>query len=81
MNFDYRKLKGRIKEYYDTQDNFAKALDIGRTALSQRLNNHINFSQKEIVKAYVLLNLSKEEIPEYFFTKQVQKNEQNKKTN
>lgn len=71
MSFDYRKLKGRIKECYDTQDNFAKALNIGRTGLSQRLNNHIDFSQKEISRAYVLLNLSKEEIPEYFFKQKV----------
>ncbi|CEN74822.1 Uncharacterised protein [[Clostridium] sordellii] len=71
MRFDYSKLKGKIKEYYDTQDNFAKALNIGRTALSQRLNNHLDFSQKEISRAYVLLNLSKEEIPEYFFKQKV----------
>lgn len=71
MRFDYSKLKDKIKEYYDTQDNFAKALNIGRTALSQRLNNHLDFSQKEISRAYVLLNLSKEEIPEYFFKQKV----------
>ncbi|MBC5996351.1 DUF739 family protein [Romboutsia ilealis] len=71
MSFDYKKLKGRIKEYYDTQDNFAKALNIGRTGLSLRLNNRMDFTQKEINRAYVLLDLSKEEIPEYFFKQKV----------
>ena len=73
MAFDYSKLRGKIKEVFGTQDNFAKALGIGRVSLSQRLNNYSSFSQKEINKAYKLLNLSKEEIPKYFFTTKVQK--------
>lgn len=78
MAFDYSRLRGRIKEIFGTQDNFAKALGIGRVSLSQRLNNYLDFSQQEINKAYILLNLSKEDIPKYFFTAKVQKNEQNK---
>lgn len=76
MTFDYSKLRGRIKEIFGTQDNFARQLNIGRVSLSQRLNNYLDFSQEEINRAYILLNLSKEEIPEYFFTTKVQKNEQ-----
>lgn len=64
---DYRKLKGRIKEKYDTQDRFAKALGIGRVSLSQRLNNNLDFSQKEILRASELLEIPTEEIPAYFF--------------
>lgn len=75
MNFEYSKLRGKIKEVFGTQDNFAKALGIGRVSLSQRLNNYLDFSQEEINKAYILLNLSKEEIPIYFFSTKVQKNE------
>lgn len=78
MAFDYSKLRGKIKEVFGTQDNFAKALGIGRVSLSQRLNNYLDFSQEEIDKAYKLLNLSKEEIPKYFFTTKVQKQELNK---
>lgn len=78
MAFDYSKLRGKIKEVFGTQDNFAKALGIGRVSLSQRLNNYLDFSQEEIDKAYKLLNLSKEEIPKYFFTAKVQKQELNK---
>lgn len=78
MAFDYRKLRGKIKEIFGTQDNFSKALGIGRVSLSQRLNNYSDFSQEEINKAYILLNLSKEEIPEYFFTIKVQKDEPNR---
>lgn len=76
MAFDYSKLRGKIKEVFGTQDNFAKALGMGRVSLSQRLNNYSDFSQKEINKAYKLLNLSIEEIPKYFFTAKAQKHEQ-----
>ncbi len=70
MDFDYRKLKGKIKEIFDTQDAFAKALGISNVTLSAKLNNKTEFSQKEIDKASDLLNIEKEEIPNYFFTKQ-----------
>ena len=76
MKFDYSKLKGRIKEKYDTQDRFAKALGIGRVSLSQRLNNNLEFSQQEILLSSDLLGFSKAEIPDYFFTPEVQKHEQ-----
>ncbi|WP_415287168.1 DUF739 family protein [Clostridium perfringens] len=67
MNFDYSKLKGKIKENFDTQDNFSKALGISRTSLSFRLNNHIDFTQSEIVKSCELLGLKNQEIVDYFF--------------
>lgn len=66
--FNYSKLRGKIKEIFNTQDNFASALGIGRVALSQRLNNQIEFDSKEIFRAIKLLGLSETDIPEYFFT-------------
>lgn len=73
--FDYRKLKGKIKEVFETQKAFAKALGIGRVSLSQRLNNLLDFSQEEIKTACELLHISSDEIPVYFFTTKVQKQE------
>ncbi|WP_338631498.1 DUF739 family protein [Clostridium baratii] len=68
MRFDYSKLRGRIKEKCNTQDNFSSKIGIGRVSLSQRLNNRIDFSQEEIYTSCEVLNLDLEEIPEYFFT-------------
>ena len=42
-----------------------------------RINNVLDFSQKEMESAANLLGFPKEEIPAYFFTPLVQKNEQN----
>lgn len=67
MEFDYCKLKGRIKEKFGTQDNFADALGIGRVSLSQRLNNKLEFSQCEMIRSCELLGFPPSEIPGYFF--------------
>lgn len=76
LNFDYSKLRGKIKEVFGTQDRFASALGIGHVSLSQRLNNNLDFSSTEIFASCKLLNISAEAIPQYFFTPKVQKHEQ-----
>lgn len=76
MAFDYNKLRGKIKEVCGTQDNFAKAIGIGRVSLSQRLNNVLDFSNAEILLACKVLGIDTKEIPIYFFSLEVQKHEQ-----
>lgn len=71
MACDYSKLRGKIKERFKTQDNFARALGIGRVALSQKLNGKVDFSQSEISKSVSLLEISCDDISEYFFTEKV----------
>ena len=68
IQYDYRKLKGKIKEVCGTQDMLASKIGIGRVTLSQRLNNLSEFSQDEITKMTAVLNISNQEIPVYFFT-------------
>ena len=67
MSYDYRKLRGKIKEVCGTQDDFARKLGIGRVSLSQRLNNLSEFSQDEIYRTCDILGIEKEEISVYFF--------------
>lgn len=76
MAFDYSKLRGKIKEVYNTQANFARAIGMGRCSLSQRLNNILDFTGSEMERSAKLLGLSKDEIPIYFFSPEVQKGEQ-----
>lgn len=73
MNFDYSKLRGKIREMFRTQNAFAEAMGISTTSLSAKLNNQVEFSQKEIDLATELLKIKKSEIPAYFFTLEVQK--------
>lgn len=67
-NFEYRKLKGRIVEKYGTQGQFAEALSISQNWLSQKLTNKVGISQPEIEQWREMLDISTDEIGEYFFT-------------
>lgn len=69
--FEYSRLRGKIKEKCNTQDAFAQLMGIGRVSLSQRLNNQLDFSQEEMFKACNILGIDKTEIPLYFFTAKV----------
>lgn len=65
--YEYRKLKGRIYEKYGNQHNFANAVGITPTQLSNKLSGKSGFSQKDMSKWASLLDISIEEYPEYFF--------------
>ena len=69
--FDFSKLRGRIKEIFGTQTVFASQMPINEATLSNKLNNNVEFSSKEIIRICVLLNISFEQIPKYFFTLKV----------
>lgn len=70
MSFNYNKLKGRIKEICQTQEKFAKELNISEPALIKKLNNQSQFTQTEILKSREILNISDTEVDKYFFSKQ-----------
>lgn len=67
MEYTYKKLKGKIKEVYDTQSAFAKALGLSENSLSNKLNGKIGLSQEDIELWTELLNIDKAEIGTYFF--------------
>ena len=48
---------------------------MSKGTLSQKLNNVVEFRQKEMMKAVKLLGLTNGDINEYFFTEKVQKDE------
>lgn len=68
---DYKKLKLKIKEVYDTQEAFSKAMDISYSALNQKLNESTEWKSSEIAKACELLNIPLVDAHLYFFTKKV----------
>lgn len=69
--FDYSKLKGRIKEIYNTQDAFADDMEMHRVSLNQRLSGIIEWRAPEIKKACELLNVPLEKAHLYFFAPKV----------
>ena len=71
MAFDYSRLRGKIKEKFKTQADFANALNCSSATISGKLNNSVDFTQNEIAKSAEVLGLSQDEIPSYFFTESV----------
>lgn len=64
----YRKLKGKIKEVFDTQGAFAQAMGINKATLCQRLNGSADWKASEIAKACDLLHIPLSDAHLYFFT-------------
>lgn len=73
MSFDYKKLKGKIVEFFGTQQAFAKAMGWSERTLSFKMNGVVPWKQTDICKAVELLDLNVEDIPVYFFNMRVQK--------
>lgn len=69
--FDYSKLKGKIKEVYGTQENFASAMLMSTVTLSAKLNNKISWTQAEMNLACDLLSIPYEFIPVIFLLKKL----------
>jgi hypothetical protein len=61
-------LRGKIREVFFTQANFAKAINLSNASISAKLNNNIKWKQDEIERAVRALNLPMEEMPIYFFS-------------
>lgn len=72
MIFDYNKLKGKIKEKYKSQSNFALTIGWSNRTLSLKLNGKRAWTQVDICKAMKLLDLEEKDIQTYFFTPKVQ---------
>lgn len=72
MAFDYSKLRGQIRENYNTQSDFAKAMGFSSASLSAKLNGKVQFTQNEMDNACSLLKIDKADIAAYFFTGKVQ---------
>ena len=69
---DYKRLKLKIIEVFDTQEAFAKAMKMSKTALSQRFNQSVDWRANEIMRACDLLNIPLTDVHAYFFTRKVQ---------
>lgn len=75
--FNYSKLKGKIRELEMTQSEYANAIGITEQTLNLRFQDKRPFKQDEIIKTMELFNEPVENIHIYFFTKKVAKNKTN----
>lgn len=72
--FNYNRLKGKIKEVYNTQNDFALDMEMTPNTLSSKLNGQSYFTSEEINKAVELLKIDNPtEAWNIFFTSKVDK--------
>lgn len=76
IEYDFSKVRGRIKEKLGSEAKFAERLDISSAALSSKFNNKSDFTATEISRATDkdVLDLDIEEIGLYFFTRKLELN-------
>lgn len=76
MIFDFSKLRGRIKEKLKYESVFAEKIGISQASLSSKFNNKSDFTASEISRASDedVLDISLNELGEYFFTKKLELN-------
>ena len=63
----YGKLREKIKAVFGTIGAFSIALGKDRSTVSNKLNGLSPWDQNEIEDTCMLLGISLEEVPEYFF--------------
>lgn len=71
MDYDYSKLRGKIREVFGTEREFATAMRLSRASLSFKLNNKSEWTQEEMTRAMDLLNIPHKSVKTYFFTHKV----------
>ncbi len=67
LKFDYSKLCGRIVEKCKTQSVFSEKMGKSEHTISLKLNNKVQWTQGEILKASDILDIPVNEISSYFF--------------
>lgn len=67
FTYNYSKLRGRIREVFGSEKEFATKLGTSDTAMSLILNNKAQFRQDQIRKSCVLLKITPTKIGDYFF--------------
>lgn len=67
-DYDYSKLKGKLREKGLTYKTFGEKIGISETSVSERMNNNAQFTQEEMEKTMMILTEPLSRVDEYFFT-------------
>ena len=67
LDFEYRKLKGRIIEVFGSYGRFAEELGVSGVTVSNKLTGKTQFSQEDIVTWSDALSIPISESAPYFF--------------
>lgn len=63
----FAKLRGRMVEIYGSQAKFANAIGLSDVTVINKLNGNVRFSLDDIADWANALQITKEQVGEYFF--------------
>ena len=63
----FDKIKGKMREMRITQQQLSDELNISIVTLNKKLNGSFNFSWEEMEALIKILDITKDDIAEYFF--------------
>ncbi len=66
-SFNYCKIRGKIIEKYGSIENFSKEFGQTATTVGKKLSGKSVWTQSDIMKAQMLLDIPIDKITEYFF--------------
>lgn len=69
MEFDFNRLKGRMREKGFSQKNLAKSIGIAESTLNQKLNNKLDFGLNEAFMICGILDI--QDPTDYFFNQKL----------
>ena len=69
----YSKLRGKIREVFDTQEAFADAMKMNAATISGKLNGRSDWTRAEMELACSLLGIPMIEMHKYFFAPEIVK--------
>ena len=69
--YDYSKLRGRIVEKYGTIKAFAEALGVSNVTISEKLNNKVGITRKDIETWSNILDISECDYGVFYFARNV----------
>ena len=67
----YRKLRGRIIEYFGSAGGLAEKLGISQAIVSMKLNGLTPFSKQDMIDWSKALDIPREEYVDYFFCEEL----------
>ena len=67
IEFDYSKLRGRIREKFGSYKNLDPHISFSTVSLSNKLNNKTYFDNSEMIELAKALEIEAEDLNEYFF--------------
>ena len=69
---NYAKLRGLIREVFETEEKFGMAMGVSKSTISQKLSGKTQWKMGEVAEACRLLGIRIEDAHTYFFARKVE---------